>query len=172
MITDNLALWILAVTDPHLQEYIVENARVQECTSMTKMCRDMDHRYHKLAEEQDAMLEAFNGRYDMAMTQRIAGNVHNDRRFKCHRRTVGNVCNRETAGDYTRTKDYGCFQVHDRVRGTQVQIMLQNEELQMEIEAQQELGLGWDDSLVEEDKYPVDVNPEDPSNTSGERQEY
>jgi hypothetical protein len=58
------------------------------------------------------------------------------------------------------------------VRGTQVQIMPQNEELQMEIEAQQELGLGWDDSLVEEDKYPVDVNPEDPSNTSGKRQEY
>jgi hypothetical protein len=50
--------------------------------------------------------------------------------------------------------------------------MPQNEELQMEIEAQQELGLGWDDLLVEEDKYPVDVNPEDPSNTSGERQEY
>ena len=36
MITDNLALWILAVTDPHLQEYFVENARVQGgCTSMT-----------------------------------------------------------------------------------------------------------------------------------------
>jgi hypothetical protein len=50
--------------------------------------------------------------------------------------------------------------------------MLQKEELQMEIEAQQELGLGWDDLLVEEDKNPVDVNPEDPENTSGERQEY
>jgi hypothetical protein len=58
------------------------------------------------------------------------------------------------------------------VRGTQVQVMLQKEELQMEIEAQQELGLGWDDLLVEEDKNPVDVNPEDPENTSGERQEY
>ena len=50
--------------------------------------------------------------------------------------------------------------------------MLQKEELQMEIEAQQELGLGWDDSLVEGDKYPVDVNSEDPENISGERQEY
>ena len=39
----------------------------------------------------------------MPMTPRIAGNVHNNGRFKRHRRTMGNGCNCKTAGGYTQT---------------------------------------------------------------------
>jgi hypothetical protein len=62
---------------------------------------------------------------------------------------------------------YRCVQIHPRVRGTQ--IMQQKEKLQMEIEAQQDLG--WDD-LLEKDQYLAEVNLEDLEITSGKRQEY
>jgi hypothetical protein len=62
---------------------------------------------------------------------------------------------------------YRCVQVHDRVSGTQA--TQHKEELQMAIEAQQDIG--WED-LLEEDQYLVEVNLEDLEHTSGERQEY
>ena len=62
---------------------------------------------------------------------------------------------------------YQCIQVHDRFSG--IQATQQKEELQMAIEAQQDVG--WDD-LTDEDQYLAEVNLEDLEHTSGERQEY
>jgi hypothetical protein len=62
---------------------------------------------------------------------------------------------------------YCCVQVHDRVSGTQAP--QRNEELQMVIEAQQDLG--WED-LLEEDQYLAEVNLEDLEHTLGKRQEH
>jgi hypothetical protein len=47
--------------------------------------------------------------------------------------------------------------------------MLQKEELQKEIEAQQESGY---DGLLKEDQYLAEVNLDDLENSSGEQQEY
>ena len=63
---------------------------------------------------------------------------------------------------------YCCVQIHDRDRVRGTQITQRKEQLQMEIEAQQDLG--WDD-LLEEDQYLEEANLEDPENTAGERQE-
>jgi hypothetical protein len=62
---------------------------------------------------------------------------------------------------------YQCIQVHDRFSG--IQATQQKEELQMAIEAQQDVG--WDD-LTDEDQYLAEVNLEDLEHTLGERQEY
>jgi hypothetical protein len=62
---------------------------------------------------------------------------------------------------------YRCIQIHDRIKGTQA--MLQKEELQKEIEAQQEMGY---DGLLDEDHFLAEVNLEDLESTSGEQQEY
>ena len=60
---------------------------------------------------------------------------------------------------------YRCVQVHDRFSG--IQATQRKEELQMAIEAQQDMG--WED-LTEEDQYLAEVNLEDLEHTSGERQ--
>jgi len=62
---------------------------------------------------------------------------------------------------------YRCIQVHDNF--SEIQATQQKEELQMAIEAQQDMG--WED-LTEEDQYLAEVNLEDLEHTSGERQEY
>ena len=62
---------------------------------------------------------------------------------------------------------YRCVQVHDRFSG--IQATQRKEELQMAIEAQQDMG--WED-LTEEDQYLAEVNLEDLEHTSGKRQEY
>jgi len=62
---------------------------------------------------------------------------------------------------------YRCVQVHDRFSG--IQATQRKEELQMAMEAQQDMG--WED-LTEEDQYLAEVNLEDLEHTSGERQEY
>jgi hypothetical protein len=62
---------------------------------------------------------------------------------------------------------YRCVQVHDRISG--IQATQQKEELQMAIEAQQDMG--WE-GLLEEDQYLVEVNLENLKHTSGEGQQY
>jgi hypothetical protein len=57
---------------------------------------------------------------------------------------------------------YRCVQVHDRISG--IQATQQKEELQMAIEAQQDMG--WE-GLLEEDQYLAEVNLEDLKHTSG-----
>ena len=58
---------------------------------------------------------------------------------------------------------YWCIQIHDKVQGTQA--MLQKEELQEKIEAQQEMGYY---GLLEEDQYLAEVNLDDLENSSCE----
>ena len=56
---------------------------------------------------------------------------------------------------------YRCIQVHDKFSG--IQVTQRKEELQMAIEAQQDMG--WED-LTDEDQYFVEVNLEDLEHTS------
>ena len=62
---------------------------------------------------------------------------------------------------------YRNIQVHDSITGTIA--TKKKEEIQHEIEKQQELG---GESLLNEDRYLMEVNLEDMEATSGERQEY
>jgi hypothetical protein len=53
---DLLKHWLVEVdTDPNLQECMVEYAKGRGSLTMTEICRGMDHRYWKVAEEQDAI---------------------------------------------------------------------------------------------------------------------
>ena len=53
---DLLEKWLIKVdTDPNLHACIVEYDQGQGGISMTEICGDMDHRYPKMAEEQDAV---------------------------------------------------------------------------------------------------------------------
>ena len=62
---------------------------------------------------------------------------------------------------------YHCVQVHNRVSRTQA--IQRKQELQMAIEAQQNIG---SEDLLEEDQYRVEVNLEGLEHTLGKRQEY
>jgi hypothetical protein len=62
---------------------------------------------------------------------------------------------------------YRCMQIHDRVPGTQA--TARKEEIQLAIEAHQEMGM---EDLLEKNQYLAEVNLEDLESTSGERQEY
>jgi hypothetical protein len=62
---------------------------------------------------------------------------------------------------------YRCVKIHDRVSGTRT--TAHKEEIQLAIEAQQEMGM---EDLLEEDQYLVEVNLKDLESTSGKRQEY
>jgi hypothetical protein len=62
---------------------------------------------------------------------------------------------------------YCCIQAHNRI--SRIQATQQKEELQMAIEAQQDMG--WED-LLEEDQYLAEVNLEDREHTFVKRQEY
>jgi hypothetical protein len=134
------------------------------------MCEDMDHRYHKVAEEQDAI------GWRQIMEGMLCAVSENCR--KCTQWlkvcTSQDISGQWTVGVIIKLLEtthgqwlYRCIEVHDRVRGTQV--MLVKEELQREIEAQQDLG--WV-HLLEEDQYLVEVNLENLENTLGKRQEY
>ena len=53
---DLLEQWLVKVdTDPDLRECLVEYARGRSGLSMTEICRSMDNRYRRVAEEQDAI---------------------------------------------------------------------------------------------------------------------
>ena len=63
---------------------------------------------------------------------------------------------------------YRCIQTHDNISGTIA--TARKEEIQKEIEAQQEMGIG--DDWEREDRYLAEVNLEDLECTSGNYQEY
>jgi hypothetical protein len=53
---DLLEHWLVEVdTDPKLRECMVEYARGRGGSTMTEICRGMDNRYLRGAEEQDAI---------------------------------------------------------------------------------------------------------------------
>jgi len=57
--------------------------------------------------------------------------------------------------------------VHDRIAGDMAS--KRKEEIQTEIEKQQEMG---EESLLEEDKYLMEIKLDDLENSSGEQDEY
>jgi hypothetical protein len=63
---------------------------------------------------------------------------------------------------------YRCVQTHDTVSGTLA--TMRKEQLQIEIERQQELGIG--EKWEREDQFLAEVNLEDLEGTSGANQEY
>jgi hypothetical protein len=53
---DLLEQWLAEVgTDPNLSECLVEYAKGRGGLSRTEICRGMDNRYRRVAEEQDAI---------------------------------------------------------------------------------------------------------------------
>ena len=135
---------------------------------MTEICRGMDHRYRKVAEEQDAIgwrrfmegmiCRGLQGLQEIYTTVSVS-NITEEQW------ATGVIIKllKTTHGQWL----YRCVQVHDRFSG--IQATQQKEKLQMAIEAQQDMG--WED-LVEEDQYLAEVNLEDLEHTLGEQQEY
>ena len=135
---------------------------------MTEICRGMDNRYLRMAEEQD----------DIGWRRFMEGMI-------CHglwglQELYTTVEGSNVSGEQWVTGVvikllktthrqwlYRCIQVHDKFSG--IQGTQQKEELQMAIEAQQDMGCG---DLTEEDQYLAEVNLENLEYTSGERQEY
>ena len=166
---DLLEQWLVEVdTDPHLRECLVEYARGRGGRTMSEICRGMDDRFRRVAEEQDAVgwrrfMEGMIVR-GLRQLQELYTTVKGS-----------NVTGEQWAtGVITKLLEtthgqwlYRCVQVHDRFSG--IQATQRKEELQMAIEAQQDMG--WED-LTEEDQYLAEVNLEDLEHTSGERQEY
>jgi bifunctional N-acetylglucosamine-1-phosphate-uridyltransferase/glucosamine-1-phosphate-acetyltransferase GlmU-like protein len=135
---------------------------------MTEICRGMDNRYRRVAEEQDAIgwrkfmegmiccvLRGLQEIYTTIEGSNVTGEQW----------ATGVIIKllETTHGQWL----YRCVQVHDRFSG--IQATQQEEELQRAIEAQQEMG--WED-MTEEDQYLAEVNLEDLEHTSGEQQEY
>jgi hypothetical protein len=166
---DLLEQWLDEVdTDPDLMECLVEYARGRGGRTMMEICRDMDNRYRRVAEEQDAIgwrrfMEGMICR-GLRVLQELYTTVEGS-----------NVTGEQWAtGVITKLLEtthgqwlYRCIQVHDRFSG--IQVTQRKEELQRAIEAQ--MDIGWED-LTEEDQYLVEVNLEDVRHTSGERLEY
>jgi hypothetical protein len=128
----------------------------------------MDHRYRKVAEGQDTIgwrqfiegmicheLRGLQEIYTTAKGSNVTGEQW----------ATGVIMKllETTHGQWL----YCCIQVHDRISG--IQATQQKEELQMAIEAQQDMG--WE-GLLEEDQYLVELNLKDLEHTLGEQQEY
>ncbi len=128
----------------------------------------MDHRYRKVAEEQDAIgwRRFMEGMICCGLRglQEIYTTV-NGSNVTGEQWATGVIIRllKTTHGQWL----YRCVQAHDRFSG--IQATQQKEELQLAIEAQQDMG--WED-LVEEDQYLAEVNLEDLEHTLGKRQEY
>jgi hypothetical protein len=166
---DLLEHWLVEVdTDPDLWECMVEYAKGQGGVTMMEICRGMDHRYWKVSEEQDAIgwrrfmkgmiCRGLQGLQEIYTTV-DGSNVTGEQWVTGVIIKLLEITHRQWL--------YHCIQVHDRF--SRIQATQQKEELQMVIEAQQDMG--WED-LVEEDQYLAEVNLENFEHTSGERQEY
>jgi hypothetical protein len=166
---DLLEQWLEELDmDPDLLECIVEYARGRGQLAMSDICRGMDCRYTKMADEQDAI----------GWRRFMEGVVCRSIRRIQEMYTTIDGCNLSpeqwTVGVITKLFEathgqwlYRCIQIHDRLNGTQA--TLRKEELQREIESQQEMGM---EGSMEEDQYLAEVNLEDLESTTGERQEY
>jgi hypothetical protein len=166
---DLLEHWLVEVdTDPDLRECMVEYARGRGGCTMTEICRGMDNRYRRVAEEQDTIgwrrfMEGMICR-GLRGLQEIYTTVEGSNVTGEQWATGVIIKLLETTH---RQWLYRCIQIHDRFSG--IQATQHKEELQMAIEAQQDMG--WED-LMKEDEYLAEVNLEDLEHTSGKRQEY
>jgi hypothetical protein len=166
---DILATWLAEVdTDPALQGCIIEYAKGQGGICMLDICRGMNARYCRMAQDQDEIgwrrfMEGMvcRGLREIQETYLVieGSNVSPEQW------TMGLVTRllEATHGQWL----YRCVQIHDRVKGTQA--TQRKEEVQQEIEAQQEQGY---EGLLEEDQYLAEVNLDNLESSSGERQEY
>ena len=166
---DLLEQWLVEVdTNPNLRECLVEYAKGRGGLSMAEICRGMDNRYRRVAEEQDAIgwrrfmegmiCQGLWGLQELYNT--VKGSDVSGEQWATG---VINKLLETTHGQWL----YRCVQVHDKFSG--IQVTQQKEKLQRAIEAQQDMG--WED-LMEEDQYLEEVNLEDLEHTLGERQEY
>jgi hypothetical protein len=166
---DLLSSWMMGVdTDPDLCECIVECAKGRGTITMLEICWNMDAWFWQMARDQDEIgwqrimerMVSKGLREIQTMYSAINGSNVSPEQW-----TTGVIVKllEATHGQWL----YRCIQVHDRTQSTLA--MLQKEELQKEIEAQQEMGYG---GLLEEDQYLAEVNLEDLETFSGEQQEY
>jgi hypothetical protein len=119
---DLLEQWLVeADTDPNLSECLVEYAKGRGGLSMTEICRGMDNRYLRVAEEQDAIgwrrfmegmicrgLQGLQELYTTVEGSDVSG----------EQRVMGVIIKllETTHGQWL----YRCIQVHDKFSGIQV----------------------------------------------------
>jgi len=166
-----LASWLAEVgTDPDLRDCIVEYARGRGSLSMTEICFTLDHRYQRMAHDQDVVgwRRFMEGMICTRMRTIQAEYAATDG----SQVSPDNWATGVTTKLLEATHGHGQWlyrrtQVHDKVQGTMA--TQRKEELQREIEKQQDQGF---DGLLEEDQFLGEVNLEDLESTSGDRQEY
>lgn len=156
-----------AGTDPDLRSCLVGYAQSRGGESMEYICRDVP-RFRQLAAAQDKIgwrrfMEGF-------VAQKVVDAQRLFQTISGSRQTIRSWASglvikllEITHGQWL----YRNIVVHNAMAGTLA--TARKEELQLEIEAQQALGL---QDLQEEDQYLLEINLEDLEHTSGERQEY
>ena len=168
---DLLEQWLVEVdTDLDFWECLVDYARGRGGRTMTEICRGLDNRYRRVAEEQDAIgwrrfmegmiCRGLRGLQELYTT--VEGSNVSGEQWAT--RVVIKLL-KTTHGQWL----YWCIQVHDKFSRIQATQQKEDLQLQMGIEAQQDMG--WED-LTKEDQYLAEVNLEDLEHTLGERQEY
>ncbi len=166
---DLLGTWLEEVdTDYELHTCIMEYAKGRGSVAMTDICQGKAHRYELMAKEQDKI------GWRQFMEGMVCRGVRNIQEMYTQVKGSNIISVQSPQGLIIKLLEathgqwlYRCVQVHDRVLGTLA--TARKEEIQLAIEAQQEMRTG---DLLEEDKYLTDVNHEDLESTSRERQEY
>jgi hypothetical protein len=167
--TTALERWLdMADTDPDLTDSIVEYVRRRGAITMEDAIIDAPPRFKHMATSQDKIgwRRFLEGMISTEITfiqrQYIAVNGS---RMSLEKWCTGLITRllEITHGQWL----YRNYVVHDPVSG--IIATAKKEELLVEIERQRELG---EAGLLEEDKYLAEVNLEEMSNTSGERQHY
>ena len=168
-----LSKWLEEMdTDPDLRDCIVEYAERRGNTSMYDICveYDLDDDFKDMAIEQDTIgwrrfMEGMVSR-SMRRIQSCYSELEGWEVVTPETWTRGLIIKllEATHGQWL----YRCVQIHDNVAGTLV--TARKEQLQVEIEQQQDMGIGED--WEREDQYLAEVNLEDLESTSGTNQEY
>jgi hypothetical protein len=158
-------------TDPELRMCITEYAHGRGSASMYDICieNDLDQSFISMAQEQDSIgwrrfMEGMVCSGMRRIQADFAETVVSNRfvtKWSC-----GLIIKllEATHGQWL----YRCVQTHDTVSGTVA--TMRKEQLQIEIERQQELGIG--EKWEREDQFLAEVNLEDLEGTSGANQEY
>jgi hypothetical protein len=152
---DLLSSWMVEVdTNPDLCECIMEYAKERGTITMLDICQGIDSQFRRMACDQDEIgwqrfMEGMvtKGLQEIQTTYSLVDRSN----VSPKQWTIGVVIKllETTHSQWL----YWCIQVHNRVQDTQA--MLQKEELQKKIEAQQEMGYN---GLLEEDQYLAEVN--------------
>ncbi len=166
---DIMDKWLTdADTKPALQECLVQYTRGRGRIMMLEVCSGMGELYTSMAADQDCI--GWRQFMEGMVCKRIHGiqepySLIEGTHMSVSRWTSGLILKllEMTHGQWL----YRNVQVHDTIAGTWATV--QKEQSQWEIEHQMELGAS---SLLQEDKYLMEINLENMETTLGECQEY